>query len=368
MTASRKARVLIVDDSAMVRRVLAMGLAADPRLDVVGLASSADMARAMMTELRPDVVTLDLEMPQMDGLTFLRSYMPEMPLPTVIISALTRSNQQVVVQALQAGAVDVISKPNPGVGEGLPGIMQDICARVLAAAGARVGLAAQTAEPTEVPYRGAFRPGWIHAIGASTGGVQALSRILPRFPANSPAILIVQHMPEGFTAAFAARLDQLCQMKVREARAGDLIEPGCVFLSPGGREHMVMRRHGQEFRLALIAGDRVCYSRPSVDVLFHSIAAVAAGSCSAALLTGMGRDGADGLLAIRQAGGRSFAQDEASSVVFGMPLAAWELGAAEALVPLDDIPRRLALASRAAAVPGAARGSSGQQDFAGYRE
>ena len=371
MNPYRKVRVLIVDDSAMVRKVLAMGLAGDPGLDVVGQASSAEVARAMMIELRPDVVTLDLEMPDMDGLTFLRSYMPAMPVPTVIISALTRSSQHVILQAMQAGAVDVISKPKPGVGEGLTCIMQNICARVLAAAGARVGPALQTAQSpaTELSCGVTYCPGWIHAIGASTGGVQALSRILPHFPVNSPAILIVQHMPEGFTAAFATRLDQLCQMNVREAKDGDLVERGVVLLSPGGSQHMVLRKHGQEFRLAMIAGDPVCYSRPSVDVLFQSIASLANRSCSAALLTGMGRDGAAGLLAIRKAGGRSFAQDEASSVVFGMPLAAWELGAAEALVPLDDIPRRLALAAiHAPAVLRPARGSLWQQSSTEFRE
>ncbi|SNX67784.1 two-component system chemotaxis response regulator CheB [Cereibacter ovatus] len=345
MMRDRRIRVLIVDDSAMVRKVLAMGLGSDKRLEVVGTASNAGSARQQMEELRPDVVTLDLEMPHMDGLTFLRSYMATSPVPTVVISSLTRESGEVVMRAMEAGAVDIISKPSLGVGEGLPAIMSDVCARVAAAASAR---------PT-FPGSGAVAPmrqpdaseGWVHAIGASTGGVQALSRILPLFPPTTPGIVIVQHMPVGFTAPFANRLDAICQMRVCEAVDGDLVLPGVVLIAPGGLRHMELVRSGGGLRVRLFHGDPVCYSRPSVDVLFASLARLAGRSCAASLLTGMGRDGAAGLLEIRRAGGRTFAQDEATSVVYGMPLAARDLGAAEQILPLDDIPGRMALAATA---------------------
>ncbi|AXQ93656.1 chemotaxis response regulator protein-glutamate methylesterase [Cereibacter azotoformans] len=339
-------RVLIVDDSAMVRQVLSQGLATDPRLEVVGTASSAAAARERMAELKPDVVTLDLEMPQMDGLTFLRSYMADAPVPTVVISSLTRASGEVVMRAMEAGAVDIISKPSLGVGEGLPSIMRDICARVWAAARARPTLPSGAVPPSMPPEAS---DDWIHVIGASTGGVQALSRILPFFPARSPGVVIVQHMPMGFTAPFARRLDAICRMRVREAADGDLVLPGLVLIAPGGLRHMELERADRGYRVRLVPGDPVCYSRPSVDRLFTSVAGVAGQAVSAALLTGMGRDGAAGLLAIRRAGGRTFAQDEASSVVYGMPLAARDLNAADEIVTLDDIPARMMLACAAAA-------------------
>ncbi len=339
-----RTRVLIVDDSAMVRQALALGLATDPRLEVVGTASGAEAARAQMAALKPDVVTLDLEMPQMDGLTFLRSYMESAPVPTVVISSLTRTSGETVMRAMEAGAVDIISKPSLGAGQGLPAIMRDVCARVWAAARARLALPDGVA-PALVAS-GASE-GWIHALGASTGGVQALSRILPLFPARSPGLLVVQHMPEGFTAAFARRLDALCRMRVREAADGDLVLPGLVLIAPGGLRHMEIERAGGVCRVRLVAGAPVSYSRPSVDRMFLSLAAAAGPRVSAALLTGMGRDGAAGLLAIRRAGGRTFAQDEGSSAVYGMPLAARDLRAAEEILTLDDIPARMMLAAAA---------------------
>ncbi|MCE6952976.1 chemotaxis response regulator protein-glutamate methylesterase [Cereibacter sphaeroides] len=340
-----RVRVLIVDDSAMVRKVLSLGLSADPRLEVVGTASHAAAARDCMAELRPDVVTLDLEMPHMDGLTFLRSYMATAPVPTVVISSLTRESGALVMRAMEAGAVDIVSKPSLGVGEGLPAIMSDVCARVWAAAQARPGLPGGAAPVLHSPVA---PEGWVHALGASTGGVQALSRILPLFPPQTPGIVIVQHMPMGFTAPFAQRLDAICQMRVREAVDGDFVLPGLVLIAPGGTRHMELQAAARGYRVRLVPGEPVCYSRPSVDVLFNSVARLAGPLCSAALLTGMGRDGAAGLLAIRRAGGRTFAQDEASSVVYGMPLAARDLGAAEEILTLDDIPGRMAQAAAAA--------------------
>lgn len=345
MTAPARIRVLIVDDSAMVRKVLSMGLSADPAIEVVGTASNADLAWRMMQLQRPDVVTMDLEMPGTDGLTFLQTYLPKLPVPTVVISSLTREGTDITLRAMEAGAVDVLPKPSLGLGDGLPSIMPEVCARVRAAATARVvigrrprgGLPAVPARPLPA---GGDRTGLI-LLGSSTGGVQALTRILPMFPADCPPVLIVQHMPEGFTGPFASRLDAVSAITVREAQDGDAVLPGQALVAPGGRMHMVLARKGRGLRVQLVAGDPVAFSRPSVDVLFESAARLAGAQTTAALLTGMGRDGAAGLLAIRNAGGRTLAQDEATSVVYGMPMAAAELGAAEAILPLTSIPARL---------------------------
>lgn len=342
MTGANRIRVLVVDDSAMVRKVLTLGLSADPGIEVVGTASNADTAWKMMQLHRPDVVTLDVEMPGTDGLTFLRSFLPKLPIPTVMISSHTQQGAEVTVRAMEAGAVDVLPKPSLGLADGLPSIMPEVSARVRAAASARVVIGRRvprSVTPLVSPRSGP--PSGLIVIGSSTGGVQALSHILPQFPADGPPILIVQHMPEGFTGPFANRLNALCAMSVREARDGDPVEPGTVLVAPGGKEHMAVVRHGRGLRVTIQPGDPVCFSRPSVDVLFDSVARIAARGCAAALLTGMGRDGANGLLAIRKAGGRTVAQDEATSVVYGMPMAAAEIGAAEAILPLDDIPARL---------------------------
>ena len=343
MTIFRPVRVLIVDDSAMVRKVLSLGFAADPRIEVMGTASSAEAAWEIMQRDRPDVITLDVEMPRVDGLSFLRRFLPEMPIPTVMISSLTQAGAQVTMQAMEAGAVDVISKPSLGLASGLPAIMTGICTRVRAAH-ARVSLG-RTRRTTAHPILTAStaRPGIpsIIAIGSSTGGVQALSTILPEFPPETPGIAIVQHMPEGFTGPFASRLDSLCRMKVREAKDGDVLTTGLVLVAPGGTRHMTVERHGRAFQVRLVEGDPVCFSRPSVDVLMESVARVAGPQACAAILTGMGRDGAKGLLAIRRAGGQTYAQDEATSVVYGMPMAARDNGAAAEVLPLEEIPARM---------------------------
>lgn len=344
MTAQRPVRVLIVDDSAMVRKVLTIGLSADPRIEVMASASNAEAAWEIMQRDRPDVITLDVEMPRIDGLSFLRQFLPQMPVPTVMISSLTKAGCDVTMMAMEAGAVDVISKPSLGLAAGLPAIMTGICTRVRAAAHARVSLG-RTRRTDAHPLTATIaRPGsapTLFAIGSSTGGVQALSTILPEFPADAPGIAIVQHMPEGFTGPFASRLDTLCKMQVREAKDGDLLIPGTVLIAPGGTRHMMLERHGRAFRARLIDGDPVCFSRPSVDVLMESVARCAGPQASAAILTGMGRDGAKGLLAIRRAGGRTYAQDEATSVVYGMPMAARDTGAAAEVLPLEEIPARM---------------------------
>lgn len=398
---ARSTRVLIVDDSAMIRRVLSMGLSSDPGIEVIATASNAEAAWEVMRRDRPDVITLDVEMPGVDGLTFLRHYLPSMPIPTVMISSLTRDGAEISMKALEAGAVDVISKPSLGLAAGLPAIMTDICARVRAASGARVATGrtrhalpvttaslpseasgtvatgtenrmahaspprpstphvARHARPESTPDVAAPAPQprrsggpTLLCIGSSTGGVQALTTILPCFPPQTPPILIVQHMPEGFTGPFAARLDSICHMTVREAQDGDAVLPGQILIAPGGSRHMTVERAGRGYRVALRAGDPVCFSRPSVDVLFHSVALTAGTQAIGAILTGMGRDGASGLLAIRGAGGATMAQDEESSVVYGMPMAARDMGAAQSILPLEQIPARML---QAVTAPQAAR-------------
>lgn len=349
----KKIRVLIVDDSALVRKILTLGLAKDPTIEVIGAARDPYMARDILVNERPDVITLDVEMPRMDGVTFLKKYMAVYPTPTLILSALTEKGKKITIEALEAGAVDVIAKPKIGVVDELPAMMADLQRRVKAAAAVDVSRYARVGRQTErsVPPLETIEAlhestDQVIAIGTSAGGVQALTRILPAFPATSPGIVIVQHMPAGFTTSFAARLNELSAIQVKEAEHGDRVRPGLALLAPGGERHMEVRRSGGEYRVALIEGDLVSRHRPSVDVLFRSVARYVGRNTAAALLTGMGDDGAQGLLAIRQAGGRTFAQDEATSVVFGMPGVAWEIGAAEALLPLDEIPLRLLRALR----------------------
>lgn len=336
----RPIRVLIVDDSALVRKILSGGMAQDPELEVVGQASNPYQARDLIVELRPDVITLDVEMPRMDGVTFLKRYMSVIPIPTVMISSLTQEGKRVTLEALEAGAVDVIAKPAIGVVDGLPLLLEDINRRVKLAAAVDVSHYAHRSAPRELEPVATLEETTdrIIALGASTGGVEALGRIIPAFPADAPGIVIVQHMPPGFTATFAERLNNISRMSVKEAEPGDRVMAGRVLLAPGGTRHMEVSRSGGEYRISLKAGEPVNYSRPAVDVLFDSVAIAAGSNAAAALLTGMGKDGAQGLLKIRRAGGRTFAQDEATSVVFGMPQVAIQLGGAETVAPLDKIP------------------------------
>jgi two-component system chemotaxis response regulator CheB len=345
----RPIRVLIVDDSALVRKVLSDGLARDPDIRVVGQAADPYRARDLMVELSPDVITLDVEMPRMDGVTFLKRFMPVMPIPTVMISSLTQDGKRITMDALEAGAVDVVAKPVVGLVDGLPPMLDDICRRVKAAAAIDVSRYARR-QPVHAIDPVVATLGdttdRVIAIGASTGGVEALGRILPVFPPDSPGIVIVQHMPMGFTASFAERLNGLCQMRAKEAQQGDRVLPGQILLAPGGAQHMSLARSGGQYRILLKEGPEVNYSRPAVDVLFKSVAAEVGRNVAAALLTGMGRDGAEGLMEIRRAGGRTFAQDEATCAVFGMPQAAMALGAAERMAPLEMIPALLVAALR----------------------
>lgn len=368
MMQGRKTRVLIVDDSAMVRKILSLGLSQDPEIEVIGTAADPRVAMQYLLKDRPDVITLDLEMPNMDGLTFLRGLMAKTPIPTVVISSQTQRSAQSTVDALAAGAVEVIAKPNVELGGGLNTMMDEIAERLKIAAQAYVGdvkpQSALTSAPRPVARTGLSSsrnavagtqadvnaPDWLIAIGASTGGVQALTHVLEALPADTPPIVIVQHMPEGFTASFARRLNQTCALTVQEAKQGDVLEKGLVLIAPGGPCHMRIQPHGKGFAVDLIEGPEVCFSRPAVDVLFKSVAQHARGRVSSAILTGMGRDGAEGQLAIRLSGGRTVAQDEASCVVFGMPHAAAEMRAPEALVPLSEIPSWLLQSCPSAAV------------------
>lgn len=340
---SRKINVLIVDDSALIRRVLTLGLNQDPQIEVMGAASSAEMARRHIARQRPDVITLDLEMPEMDGLSFLKSYINDDPIPTVVISSLTQSGAKATIDALQAGAVDVLPKPAFVAGLDSSPEMKDICRRVKVASKAHVvtrPAMSQSVRPmrTESPVlQGGFAGDWIIGIGASTGGVQALADILPKFPRGCPGIVIVQHMPEGFTGPFARRLSSLCDINVVEAKHGDIVKKGTAYIAPGGTKHMIVQKAGADYMIKMIDGDPACFSRPSVDVLFSSIAKEARSKSSAVILTGMGKDGAQGLLEMRENGGATFAQDKESCVVFGMPSAAQNLGATETMLSLEFV-------------------------------
>ncbi|MDQ7011015.1 MAG: chemotaxis response regulator protein-glutamate methylesterase [Mariprofundaceae bacterium] len=339
-------RVLIVDDSALARKILSSGLSGDPDIEIIGTARDPLAAQKILAKTRPDVIVLDIEMPRMDGVTFLRQYMPVDPIPTVVVSALTERDKKITLEALEAGAVDVVLKPKIGVVDRLPLLMTDIRERIKAAAQVKISPRAlnsyqKATPPMEIDEPAVVSTEKIIAIGASAGGVKALTSIIPAFPAAAPGIVVTQHMPAGFTSTFASRLNNLAAMQVKEAEHGDRVRPGLVLLAPGGDRHMEVHRSGSEYRVALVAGEKVSGHRPSVDVLFYSMARYVGRNAAAALLTGMGADGARGLKAIREAGGRTFAQDETTSVVFGMPREAWKIGAAEKLVPLERIPAEL---------------------------
>lgn len=346
----KKIRVLVVDDSALARKLITAGLSMDPHIEVIATAHDPNSAWNVLIKERPDVITLDVEMPGIDGVTFLKKYMAERPTPTVMVSALTERGTKITLDALEAGAIDIVTKPKVGVVDGLPLLMGDLCERVKAAARVNVQRFAlrRSADPKPQIFASHCRPYALHettdrviAIGASAGGVAAIARIIPLFSPAAPGIVIVQHMPAGFTTSFAERLKKLSAMQVKEASDGDRVRQGLVLLAPGGERHMEIRRSGGNYRVALVKGRNVSGHCPSVNVLFRSLASCAEGNVAAALLTGMGDDGAEGLLAIRRAGGSTFAQDEQTSVVFGMPAAAWAIGAAEELLPLETIPMRL---------------------------
>lgn len=344
MSAKRKIRVLIVDDSAVARRSIRDALSQDPEIDVIDAACDAYVAREKILALEPDVITLDLEMPRMDGLTFLRILNEHHPMPVVVVSALTPQGSAKALEALAAGAVDVLAKPNGS--QTLGEVADQLAYHVKAAARARVrphhletGVMPLPPVLKAMPP-GAFSPGRIILIGASTGGVEALRALLPRLPDGLPPIAVVQHIPANFSRLMAERLNELCPFEVREAAEGDELRPGLCLVAPGDF-HMALVRSGPGYRVRLTQSPPVHHCRPAVDVLFRSAAELAGAQAVAALLTGMGTDGARGMQALRAAGARTLAEHEESCVVYGMPQAAIKLGVVDEVAPLDQMPQAI---------------------------
>ncbi|MDB5460267.1 MAG: chemotaxis response regulator protein-glutamate methylesterase [Caulobacteraceae bacterium] len=362
MLAPRKIRVLIIDDSATVRQTLAAVLAADPQIEVIGVASDPYVAAARIRNDVPDVITLDVEMPRMDGITFLRKLMAQHPIPVVMCSSLTEAGSETLLQALEAGAVDVILKPKMGVAEHLAESRIRICDAVKAAASARIpGRRHPAAPSSHEPEKKLTADAMLAApsgramarttesivcIGASTGGTECLRLLLEAIPADAPGMVIVQHMPERFTASFAKRLNDLCEVDVKEAADGDAVLRGRVLIAPGN-QHTMIERSGANYYVSVRTGPLVSRHRPSVDVLFRSAARSAGSNAVGVIMTGMGDDGARGLEEMKAAGARTLAQDEATSVVFGMPKEAIARGCVDRIVPLSQIaPEILRAAAR----------------------
>jgi two-component system, chemotaxis family, protein-glutamate methylesterase/glutaminase len=333
-------RVLVIDDSAIVRQTLTRLLTELGQMQVT-VAMDPLIALAKMARERPDVIVLDLELPRMDGLTFLAKIMAEDPIPVVICSALSARRSEQAVLALMHGAVEIVTKPKLGVSNFLSDSATTIIDAVRSAAAARTRKNATRAQPRDPqPPRPTSSATRIVAVGASTGGVEALTQLLGELPADSPGLLIVQHMPIGFTASFARRLDQLCAIEVREAVDGDAVQSGVALICPGNR-HLSLRGGPGRYWVGVEDGPPVSRHRPSVDVLFHSVARAAGSNAVGVLMTGMGADGAEGMLAMRAVGASTIAQDHASCVIFGMPREAIERGAAEQVVALDDLSRAI---------------------------
>lgn len=340
---AQKIRVLVIDDSALIRSILREIINSFPDMEAVGAAANPLQARDMIKALNPDVLTLDVEMPEMDGLTFLEKLMRLRPTPVLMISTLTERGSEVALRALELGAVDYIPKPKLGVVEGVQAYADEIAAKIRIAARARVKSTAASAVPrSSLPaIGGRFSTSEkLIIVGASTGGTEAIKDLLVPMPADAPAILITQHMPETFTKSFAARLDTLCKMTVREATDGERVLPGHVYIAPG-HSHMLVRRSGANYVLKLEQTPPVNHHRPSVEVLFRSAAEHVGSNAIGIMLTGMGKDGANAMLEMRRAGAHNIAQDEATCVVYGMPRAAVEVGAVEEILPMPEIASRV---------------------------
>jgi len=333
-------KVLIVDDSALVRQILSTIIARESDLEVVGMAVDPIVAREMIKALNPDVLTLDVEMPRMDGLEFLEKLMRLRPMPVVMISSLTERGADATLRALELGAVDFVTKPKLGVAEGLDEYAQEIVAKIRAAASSRILRKSPPRVPLVVPsgIKGAGEK--LILLGASTGGTEAIKEFLLDMPPTCPPILIVQHMPPGFTASFAKRLDGLCRVTVKEAVDGERVLPGHVYIAPGGK-HMVLKRSGAFYQTAVNDDAPVSLHRPSVDKLFLSAVPNVGANTVAVLMTGMGKDGAQGMLALRQAKVYTVTQSEATCVVYGMPREAVQIGASDVAVDLPEIAARV---------------------------
>jgi two-component system chemotaxis response regulator CheB len=351
----KKIKVLIVDDSAVIRESLARIFNADPEIEVIGSVSNPYMAVKKIKTQLPDVISLDIEMPGMDGLTFLRKIMAQHPIPVMIVSSLTEKGSAIAVQALQMGAVQVVVKPKVHTAELLKESAVILCDAIKAASYSKIKKRSLNHDATSVVPRkfsadvilqpkavsaANSSPDKIIAIGASTGGTEALRQLLTAMPEDGPGIVVAQHMPEFFTRSFAERLNQLCHIQVKEAEEGDILMRGFAFIAPGNK-HMLVERLGLHYKIRLHNGPLVNRHRPSVDVLFRSVAQSAGGNAIGVILTGMGDDGARGLLELKQAGGFTIAQDEETCVVFGMPKAAIEMNAVDLVLPLPEIAPRL---------------------------
>jgi len=347
----KRIKVMLIDDSAVVRQVVVGLLQSDPGIEVIGAAADPLFAMERMKKQWPDVILLDVEMPRMDGITFLKKIMLEHPTPVIICSTLTEAGAATTIEALAAGAVTVITKPRTGLKQFLTESTEELTTAIHNAARVNITrLTARPSAPRPVVVRHSadvmLAPGrdkamtrtteHIVAIGTSTGGTQALQAVLARLPAVSPGLVIVQHMPRQFTAAFAARLNEVCEINVREAKNNDRVVPGCALIAPGGM-HMLLMRSGAQYYVEVKEGPPVNRHCPSVDVLFRSVAKCAGGNALGVIMTGMGDDGARGLKEMRNAGAHTVAQDEATCIVFGMPKEAIRLDAAERIIPLEDI-------------------------------
>lgn len=329
-------RVLIVDDSALMRALLSEIIRSDAELELIGAAPDAYVAKELVNEHRPDVITLDVEMPRVDGLTFLDRLMKARPTPVVMVSSLTEQGAEVTLRALELGAVDYVAKPKIDIKQGIDVYRDEILEKIKQAAKAKVKKrSCEQQRPTQsrLNFRTTEK---IFAIGASTGGTEAIKEVLLDMPVDSPAIVITQHMPPGFTRTFAARLDKQCAIHVKEAEDGERVLPGCAYIAPGDK-HLQLIRSGADYRVRLDDGPRVSGHKPSVDVLFDSVALAAGSNVIAAILTGMGKDGAQGMLRLQQHGAYTIAQDEQSCVIFGMPKEAIKTGGVKQVCALSEV-------------------------------
>jgi two-component system, chemotaxis family, protein-glutamate methylesterase/glutaminase len=341
MSAPKKIRVLVVDDSAVVRRMISDALSQDPEIEVVGAACDPYVARDMILELNPDVLTLDIEMPRMDGLTFLKILQEHRPMPVVIVSSLTAAGSKMALRAMELGAVDVVAKQSSAWNIGA--LRDQLASRVKGAARARLTLLrpdSSGAGPAPTASGAQFSARQLIVIGASTGGTEAIKNVLTRLPAGLPGICIVQHIPPVFSKTFAERLNECCAFEVREAAQGDEVRPGSALIAPGDF-HMVVEWEGSGYRVRLRQDPPIHFTRPAVDMLFNSAARCAGRHALGVLLTGMGRDGAQGMQQLRAAGAINLAQNEATCVVYGMPRAAVELGVVDRVLPLDQMPHAI---------------------------
>lgn len=336
----RRIRVLVVDDSALARQILAAGLEQDPGIEVVGTASDPYFAKDQIVNLSPDVMTLDVEMPRMDGVEFLRRLMPQHPIPVIMVSSLTVRGKQITLDALEAGAVDFVTKPAEDQSRKLSDLILELRTKVKIAASANVShwKGKRPQIPIQAKATRALDESTdkVIAVGASTGGTEALRLVLPGFPAGTAGMVVVQHMPPGFTKMFADRLNQVCAMEVKEAEDGDRILRGRILVAPGGRQLRV-KRSGGTYLVRLGDSEKVSGHCPSVDVMMQSVAEEVGSNAVGIILTGMGADGAEGMVSLRKRGARTVGQDEASCVVYGMPKVAYEKGGVEVQRPLDSV-------------------------------